>query len=250
MDNKYCDQKITEFQKEIESISKIIPTILDRLDHLKDECSLIPKVKEALINTRNGELYPCPGIETIKTYQDLFEVQFLSDEELVQLEKLHSLFWHVNDFDYRLRNSEWKHFDGDILITDPCYLKDNNEMYSEDIDLLYDMVEKYGMWRDTIYGDWSCSTFDADTKNRIGRFCADSGNVCVIPLNDVLKFNPNFTYHIKREWTTTWIKDFHGDVRFIVNEEHYEYEGKDCIDYAVQVEGKGNINFITSQTGL
>jgi hypothetical protein len=92
--------------------------------------------------------------------------------------------------------------------------------------------------RDTIYGDWSCTTFNTDTKEPIGEFCADAGMVAVFLLDEVLKYNPDFDYHINRPWTTTWIKDFDGEVKF------EKIRGK------VRVVGKGNINFVGKQTGL
>ena len=92
--------------------------------------------------------------------------------------------------------------------------------------------------RDTIYGDWSCTTFNSDTKEPIGEFCADAGMVGVFLLDEVLKYNPKFDYHLERPWTTTLIKDFDGEVDIVE------------IDGAVQVIGKGNINFVTKQTGL
>ena len=92
--------------------------------------------------------------------------------------------------------------------------------------------------RDTIYGDWSCTTFNADTKEPIGEFCADAGMVGVFLLDEVLKYNPKFNYHIERPWTTTLIKDFEGEIDIVE------------IDEEVQVIGKGNINFVGKQTGL
>ena len=92
--------------------------------------------------------------------------------------------------------------------------------------------------RDTIYGDWSCTTFNTDTKEPIGKFCADAGMVGVFLLDEVLKYNPKFDYHTERPWTTTLIKDFDGEVNIV------EVNGE------VQVIGKGNINFIGKQTGL
>ena len=91
---------------------------------------------------------------------------------------------------------------------------------------------------DTLYGDWSCTVFNSDTKKNIGEFCADSAMVGVFLLNEVLAYNPKFNYHIERTWTTALIKDFHGTVEL-----HME-------DDTVTVIGKGNINFISTQTGL
>ena len=109
------------------------------------------------------------------------------------------------------------------------------------------------MIRDTLYGDWSCTTYNSDTKESIGNFCADAGLVSVFLLDEVLKYNPDFDYHIQRKWTTTLIKDFEGTVQFVVN----EIVEDDSTEYVVSVIGHGKnkiteepINFITSQTGL
>lgn len=178
-------------------------------------------------------------------------------------------------------------FKGDIIITDPCYvikertgkpnmndypiLKGKSsklfENYTDEENKAYSELEKarekwekenpddwarcnYGsnmevlgiktfLTRDTIYGDWSCTTFNTETHEKLGNFCADAGLVSVFLLDEILKYNPNFDYHIKRDWTTTLIKDFDGDVNIIINK-----------DNEVQVIGKGNINFYTTQTGL
>lgn len=95
----------------------------------------------------------------------------------------------------------------------------------------------------TIYGDWSCHTFDIDTKEVIGRFCADSGQVAVFLLDDVLKYNPDFDYHINRPWTTTLIRDFHGTVELHLSED-------ESGEQEVTVVGRGNVNFIGTQTGF
>lgn len=92
---------------------------------------------------------------------------------------------------------------------------------------------------DTGYGDWSCTTFEKRTNKKLGEFCADAGMVGVFLLDEVLKYNPNFDYHINRPWTTTLIKNFDGDIKIERNEEN-----------GVWVEGTGNINFYTVQTGL
>ena len=162
----------------------------------------------------------------------------------------------------RFLDSEPVAFDGDIIITDPCYItytKDDDWGrcgYGDDMGILG--LAKY-MVRDTIYGDWSCTTFNVDTKEEMGQFCADAGLVGVFLLDEVLKYNPGFDYHENREWTTTWIKDFKGEVWFEVREDTWidEDEEKEYTEYGVHVVGKGinkktgeAINFVTSQTGL
>lgn len=163
-------------------------------------------------------------------------------------------------------------FDGDIIITDPCYIcKDgdwNKSCYGSHMEVLG--IKNY-LSRDTIYGDWSCTVFegdfhtakDGDELKVLGEFCADAGMMAVFLLDEVLAYNPGFDYHIKRTWTTALIKDFHGDISFEVihkegtytkkDEEFYEgviKAGDKWEDDSVHIIGKGNINFFSSQTGL
>lgn len=57
--------------------------------------------------------------------------------------------------------------------------------------------------------------------------------------SEVLKYNPNFDYHINRLWTTTLIKDFDGEVEYYID----DAEGE------AHIIGTGNVNFFTTQTG-
>lgn len=152
-------------------------------------------------------------------------------------------------------DSDPKHFTGDIIITDPCYIAKDND-WPDFLDDVYngENAIKNFIERDTIYGDWSCTTFNMITKKPIGKFCADAGMVGVFILSEVLEYNPLFNYHTEKPWTTTLIKDFDGDIWFEVEEEYDEEYG---YDYSVHVIGKGTniktgerIEFKTSQTGL
>lgn len=150
-------------------------------------------------------------------------------------------------------------FKGDIIITDPCYICKDGDWYrcnyGDNMEILG--ISTY-ICRDTIYGDWSCTTFDSDTGKDIGGFCADAGMVAVFLLDEVLKYNPGFNYHIERPWTTTLIRDFDGEVNFKVVHTEGEYEenteywnkGDKWENNEVQVIGRGNINFVGKQTGL
>ena len=89
-----------------------------------------------------------------------------------------------------------------------------------------------------IYDDKMFSA-TVDLKN-IGGFCADAGMVAVFLLDEVLKYNPNFDYHINRLWTTTLIKDFDGEVEYYID----DAEGE------AHIIGTGNVNFFTTQTGF
>lgn len=156
---------------------------------------------------------------------------------------------------------------GDIIITDPCYVVQKDAdwdkcRYGEDMS---NLGIKHYIAKDTLYGDWSCTTFDAKTKQPIGEFCADAGMVGVFLLDEVLKYNPNFDYHISRPWTTTLIKNFRGVVRFQVvhyvgtyeSSNEFHQAGDPFEDDEVQVVGEGintqtgkEISFIGKQTGF
>lgn len=153
-------------------------------------------------------------------------------------------------------------FKGDIIITDPCYIirakhhgttpitNDDWEAceYGENMKVLG--IKNY-LCRDTLCGDWSCETYNSDTDKAIGEFCADAGMVAVFLLDEVLKYNPDFDYHLKKEWTTTLIRDFEGEIYFDVIDVEYEIEdGVTETEKEVRVIGKGNVNFYTTQTGF
>ena len=75
---------------------------------------------------------------------------------------------------------------------------------------------------------------------KLGRFCADSGMVCVVYLDEILKVNPTFKqWADEHYWCVTIIEDFDGDVRYEVDDEGDAH-----------IVGEGNISFYTTQTGL
>ena len=79
-------------------------------------------------------------------------------------------------------------FKGDIIITDPCYIcKDDDWSKCGYGDHMERLGIKNYICRDTIYGDWSCTTFNSDTKEPIGEFCADAGLVAVFLLDEVCR---------------------------------------------------------------
>lgn len=97
--------------------------------------------------------------------------------------------------------------------------------------------------KDTIYGDWSCTVFEEGTNKKLGEFCADSGNVCVVPLKQVLDYNPEFADTLKdTPHIATVLEHFTGDIT-------YKIEPINDNDYKVYLVGNGSINFRTEQTG-
>lgn len=173
-------------------------------------------------------------------------------------------------------DSEPMEFDGDIIITDPCYIVRAEHhgtipITDDDWDACncgFNM-EALGIYhymtRDTIYGDWGCTAYNLDTKQKIGHFCADAGLVSVIALDEVLKHNPDFDYHKAQAWTTALIPDFKGLVQFVVERKEGIYEdttefhkaGDKWVDFELHVVGHGinkktgePINFYSTQTSL
>lgn len=145
-------------------------------------------------------------------------------------------------------------FDGDIIITDPCYLS-HNTSNDERRKFEYCDISSHGIIgieSNTYYGDWGCTTFVPETKVKLGEFCADAGMVCVADLASVLKFNPKYNDHLEKPWCATWIKNFKGTVRIAIDENKERWPA-----YVVHVVGHGinketgeTIEFDTVQTGL
>lgn len=138
---------------------------------------------------------------------------------------------------------------------------------------------------DTLYGDWSCFTYKGTAKevnkkakewdryymkffseynktenledreilleeyktkrdkfikeNVLGEFCADAGKVCVVYLDEILAFNPNFKkWAEEHPWCVTIIENFDGEIEYVIDNDE------------AHIQGTGNINFYTSQSGF
>lgn len=162
-------------------------------------------------------------------------------------------YWTLDKYNpERFLDSEPTEFDGDIIITDPCYVSKEDEWPE-----FYENSSNF-MIRDTIYGDWSCTCWDTNTKKEIGQFCADAGLVGVFSREEVNQYNPDFEKeYANRKWCWTLIENFKGTVRFIVKKSRFKYKGEWCNDFYVQVCGHGinkitgePIDFIGAQTGF
>lgn len=349
MDQTWVDAKNTEAKTKYEKQKK------ETYDKLISSEYLTGKDRErALLAFKKGNFFSI-GLITDTLYLDFDDDDGNTTEKSLECKKWHDSLkldflnnYRENKYDIYL-DSEPMEFDGDIIITDPCYIcKEKDEIgtypshkdfftyekvedypdcilmgdelldqlgQSKDDDIAWKILminvgvgnryvskqykieqdnydkavkqyqndnisdwelcncgfemEKLGihhyMTRDTLYGDWSCTTYDCDTKKEIGEFCADAGLVSVFLLDDVLKYNSEFDYHINKPWTTTWIKDFKGTVQFVVkrdsgvyeDESDYHKKGDKWEDYSVEVIGTGinkktndPIHFVGTQTGL
>ena len=68
-------------------------------------------------------------------------------------------------------------------------------------------------------------------------------------MDELLKYNPDFDYHINKPWTTTLIKNFKGTVQFVVEMECGIFNVK-VIGNGVDKENGEPINFEELQIGL
>lgn len=157
-------------------------------------------------------------------------------------------------------DSEPVQFDGDIIITDPCYLARDDEYEKLLKNHHFNSVVSFNddkslMFRDTLYGDWSCSTYDGD-KHNIGSFCADAGLVGVTTVEAAKRLGYDYEDVISKEWVATVITNFHGKIWFEVEfEEGISEDGTAWADASVRVRGEGTkegkpFSFVTEQTGF
>lgn len=117
-----------------------------------------------------------------------------------------------------------REFDGDIVITDPCYIKENGERI--DWDSHESRIKDVGLCNRTYYGDWGCTVFRTreDSKvgfigsecEEIGNFCADAGMVCVLDMRDARRMSSDIDKWIEEhDWCATIIKGFKGSVKLM-----------------------------------
>jgi hypothetical protein len=143
----------------------------------------------------------------------------------------------------RYKDTYLLHFDNEtVVITDPCYVeKEGDNYWNFEESGPYDFI-----MRSTLYGDWSCTTVDTDTGEKLGDFCADAGMVAVFEMEDLKKYNPEMEDWCKEHsWCATVIPNFTGDVQIKVGISEGKY-----YDFYCYVEGRGNINFRGFQTGF
>lgn len=305
MNKQWVENKNKEKQKEIQSQKAKILDMINNCGFANNDAKteiirIINEYEKEPYGTANSVF-----IALMKHTEDLAHIQLEDVEAFMDSLDLDNYIMNLryNNFNVYL-DSDPVEFDGDVLITDPCYIvKDRDEStrpkwedfmrlkdyrgmsekekraagYYEDYERMrkadaeweeanpddWDVCEggykmgalglKTFMSRNTLYGDWGCTTFNSDTKEAIGQFCADSGMVGVFSLYEVLKYNPGYTDYITKPWCATVIENFKGTVQFVVEKnKDSRYE-----DFNVRVIGRGvnkstgqPLNFITSQTSL
>lgn len=158
-------------------------------------------------------------------------------------------------------------FNGDIVITDPCYLRhggsDDGPGWDPGGTEMF--VEKCGgMYSTTYYGDWGCTIYRTKgVRGRIpkgakclGHFCADAGLVCVVAMKDVLARSPGFGDWLREHGHCgAVIRNFNGKVSFLKRSRKVKLRGHVYTDTELRVHGEGTvkgepISFESLQTSL
>lgn len=137
-------------------------------------------------------------------------------------------------------------FKGTLIITDPCYIDSSNNKWDESgygEDLSVYGCKTY-ISKSTLYGDWSCTTFKGSKKDVLlnhsyGKFCADSGMVCVILAEELNNKDSFLEWAKEHSWCATIIPNFDGNVEYVIDNNEDAH-----------IVGTGNKSFYTSQTGL
>ena len=273
MDKEWVDKKNREQNKRRENLLK------EARDILRDSGIFTEEEMKEMMGAVDVESWAALGM--LPTYKVWWKKRKKLDEDalfewgrkMVEVEncvnkKLKECLYYRHGFE-RFLDSEPMEFDGDIIITDPCYVARGDDWdrcgYGYEMEILG--INHY-MTRDTIYGDWSCTVYSTKKtggkkrREKIGEFCADAGLVSVFLLSEVFEYDPGFDYHVTRPWTTTLIRDFKGTVQFVVvpckgSDIDFDIKDFDGWDYEVQVVGKGinkrtgeALNFRSTQTGL
>lgn len=177
---EYISHNTTLFQNEIDEVSKFI-----RENGYMNLSYMSTAPFHKIIDEREKLYKELYGEDT--TAVGVFVENILKCAD--GLEEYYERLFNLQSIDYsNYLDSEEREFDGDIIITDPCYVIKNNDEYD-------DCGLRHYMYRDTIYGDWSCTTFDTDSGEPIGNFCADAGLVAVMQLDEVLEYITKYKKH-------------------------------------------------------
>lgn len=125
----------------------------------------------------------------------------------------------------------------DILITDPCYIiKEDSDDDWEKCEYGDDMSNlgftNY-IVKDNHVGDWKFEIYNTLTNDKLGEYCADTGQFGVFELDEVRKYNPEIDAWIKKHsWCATVIPNFSGEIQAIIGDEDA------CVP-----KGIGTVNF-------
>jgi len=256
MTKDWCEQKKKEY---IQNFIELQMKILESVDVLNLTTNQEKYIKELIVKKPYlVDAYTLMDLNVDKqTAKDWFE-----NNNFKKYEKENSYFFTKKDSFFEYLDTEKIELDGDVLITDPCYIVDDDDDWERSDYGKH--FEKIGITNfvthDTIYGDWSCSMFDTETDEKVGDFCADAGMVTIISLDQAMNYNKTGVKALlKKDWCATIVKNFKGTGQIKIKEVQWEdKETKELhTDYEAYVELIGidkttnkNVKYISKQTGF
>ena len=256
MTKDWCEQKKNEY---IRNFIDLQMKIIESVDTLKLETNKKKYFTELIVQK--------PYLVGVYILTDLnvdrqTAIDWFENNNFKEYERESSYFFEKKDLFYRYLDTEEIELDGDVLITDPCYIVvDDDDWERSDYG---EHFEKIGITNfvthDTLYGDWSCTMYNAETKEEIGEFCADAGLVSIINLEQAINYNKaGVKALLEKNWCATVIKNFKGTGQIKIKETQWEDKETKKIhtDYEAYVELIGIdkttnkvVRYFSRQTGL
>jgi hypothetical protein len=138
-------------------------------------------------------------------------------------------------------------FNGDIIVTDPCYLLDCDAAEEESGKdwVVYIGKNCMSIISETGVGDISGGVFKKmpdGTEQKIGDFCVDAGLFGVFDLNSIKSMKHHKLEVLDKDWCCTKIEGFVGEVTFEVDRQTENFK-------TYKFVGKGNFDWEARQTG-
>lgn len=129
-------------------------------------------------------------------------------------------------------------FNGDIIITDPCYLmKSDDDWELSNYGINLENIGIKTFLTDINADCFPPDIFDANSNIKLGEFASDSGAISIIDLSEAKNYNANFPKDLEKNCYTI-IKNFIGEVTII--------DIDDGNFHTLAFSGIGNINFSTT----
>ena len=147
---------------------------------------------------------------------------------------------------------ESAYFNGDIIITDPGYLVNDMDEWTkcERGHAMENLGFRNFLSRNTLIGDWYCEVFKSSgsrlwypqaPEKKFGEFSADSAQVGVFLLREILQYDPQWNFYIENPQCACLIKNFTGTVKIVVK---LDPDG----DESMHLIGVGTQSFFTRES--
>lgn len=258
MTSEWVETKVKAYQTEKnEYVENFIKLIRDAKTSFRDEFKEIEweSIRNTTIDGLNREKDKTMEMSNgnvihLSTYIDTVMDDEMSPDDIKKIQKYTNRFIkYYDDNPYKnLIDSEPMEFDGNIVITDPCYIMDDNNKQSDWHKSDYgrhmeNIGIKHYISHDTLCGDWDCNTINTTTKEPMGVFCADAGMVIVMYEKDALAYNPSCKDKLHSHCATL-IENFKGTIQFTIDVTYEEIgfgsEYKQLIpEYKLSIVGHG-----------